>query len=171
MSEIITINAQIDSDQLSLSNDTQSNLHLYDKYSENDDTISQTTTAAGGKYGKFVPQDSMHFQIKKKVKSYDDNGRQRTMTTQFFATVNNPGTRIRNATTGFSERHRCGSINEDLYYKVTHSTGEFGNKEPLTLFYDSPEQYEQHWNVRVSQENKDTWQTKYVAAQRRILRE
>jgi len=170
MSDIITINAHVDSDQMYLSEDIESDIvqQFYDKYSDNDDTASRTTVA-GGKYGKFVPSDPLHFQVKRRVKSYDDNGRQRTMTTQFFSTVNNPGSRIRNATTGFSERHRCGSIYEDLYYKVTHATGEFGNKEPLTLFYDSPEQYEQHWNVRVTQENKERWQAKYVAAQRRLL--
>jgi hypothetical protein len=80
-----------------------------------------------------------------------------------------PGARIRNAATSLYDRHRCGSIYENLYFKVCHATGEFGNKDPLVLFYDSPEQYERHWNVRITQDSKDAWQTKYVAAQRRLL--
>lgn len=142
----------------------------FDKYSESDDTFSRSTAAGGGKKrNQFAPQDPLHFQIKRAVNLYDDNGRKRSLTTEFYATRNIPGTRIRNAATGNTERHRCGSIYENLYYKVCHATGEFGNKDPLILFYDTPEQYERHWNVRLSQENKDQWQVKYVEAQRRFL--
>jgi hypothetical protein len=145
-----------------------------DVYDTDDETFvynddAEDSRSGVGKRGKFVPHDDLHFQVKSLSQLYDDSGRRRTFTTQFYATYYAPGTRIRNATTGLYERHRCGSMYESLYYKVTHATGEFGNKDPLTLFYDSPEQYERHWNVRVSQDNKDRWQSKYVSAQRRYL--
>ena len=53
------------------------------------------------------------------------------------------GSTIRNAVTGEKYYgHRVGSRHEDLYFKARVCTGEF--VEPVTLFYDSIEQYERH---------------------------
>jgi len=177
MTDILTVNAitsGVDADTVSVMSeyDESAQVHAYfDKYSDDGRSVSQSTAVGGGKHRGFMPQDALHFQIRNKLNLYDDNGRKRNFAIQFFATRNNPGARIRNALTGFSEKHRVGSCNEDLYFKVTHATGEFDNRESLTLFYDSPEQYEKHWNMRLSQEDKEHWQSKYVAAQRRLTRE
>ena len=119
---------------------------------------SQTTARRGTK--KFVPSDPYHYQVfvgKPKVPI------------EFFATRYSPGNRIRNAVSGEYEKTRCGSSHESLFFKVSHATGEFGNRDPLILFYDNPEQFERYWNRSVPQEQKDSWQTKYVLAQRSYL--
>ena len=62
------------------------------------------------------------------------------------------GSNIRNAQTGVYTQDIVGSKNEDLYFKVTVADGSL-----LTLFYDSPEQYERHQREKLSQETKDLW--------------
>ena len=62
------------------------------------------------------------------------------------------GSYIRNAQTGIYTKDIVGSKNEDLYFKVTIADGNL-----LTLFYDSPDQYERHQREKLSQETKDQW--------------
>ena len=78
------------------------------------------------------------------------------------------GSRIRNAVTGVKENVMVGSADEDLFFKVTVSTGRYGRKEPLMLYYDSPEQFENHHFTTVSQDIKNQWHTKNLAARRRL---
>ena len=54
------------------------------------------------------------------------------------------GTKIRNAVTGERYDYKVGSKEQDLFFSVALCTGENGMKESLSLFYDSPEQYENH---------------------------
>jgi hypothetical protein len=169
-------NTSVNAVMTTVSDNISSNGQHFDDVYDSDDEVeiygdSDSHVTGAGKRGKFVPMDELHFQVKNRTKLYDDSGRPRMFTTQFYATRYMPGARIRNAATSLYEKHRCGSIYENLYFKVSHATGEFGNKDPLVLFYDSPEQYERHWNVRIPQDSKDTWQSKYVEAQRRLLRD
>ena len=78
------------------------------------------------------------------------------------------GTKIRNAVTGQREPYLVGSSNEDLFFKVSEVTARNKRKDSLTLFYDSPEQYENHHFTYVSQDIKDRWQRKYMDARRRL---
>jgi hypothetical protein len=74
------------------------------------------------------------------------------------------GTTIRNAVTG--ERyygHRVGSWYEDLYLKCRNATGEFGS-EPVTLFYDSVDQYERHMQCILDADSKARIAAKQRAA-------
>lgn len=66
------------------------------------------------------------------------------------------GSRIRDAKTGYQTEYIIGSNVEKLFFKVMHSTGKFG-PEPLTLFYDSPESYESHFNTILTTEIKQKW--------------
>jgi hypothetical protein len=173
---VVVDNMSVNAVMTNVSDNISSDPPHFDDVYDSDDEVeiygeSDSHVSGNGKRGKFVPHDELHFQVKTRTKVYDDSGRPRMFTTQFYSTKYTPGARIRNAATSFYEKHRCGSIYEDLYFKVSHATGEFGNKDPLILFYDNPEQYERHWNIRISQESKDIWQAKYVAAQRRLLRD
>lgn len=70
------------------------------------------------------------------------------------------GFMIRDAITGNRyKQYKVGTNNEHLFFKVKWSTGEIKNKknEPITLFYDSPEQFERHMKVTVSQSVKEKW--------------
>jgi hypothetical protein len=133
-----------------------------DIYDSDDEQImyggdsQSSTTKKNAK--KFVPNDNLHFQTKVKSSKIE-----------FFATRYSPGNRIRHAISGMHEKIQCGSAYEDLYFKVNHATGEFGNKDPLILFYDTPEQFERHWDTNVSSELKEKWNNKYVIAQKRYL--
>ena len=70
------------------------------------------------------------------------------------------GCRIRNAITGEYYKHEVGSENEDLYFKIIIATGENGLKEPLTLFYETPQQYERHMFCEINTEIKNNWMNK-----------
>ena len=76
------------------------------------------------------------------------------------------GSRIRNAVTGQYTPYLVGSKNEDLFFVVNDSTGLYGRKDPLFLFYDTPEQYENHQYVILSQDIKEKWYKKNILARK-----
>ncbi len=79
---------------------------------------------------------------------------------EFYSTTNVPGFIIRDAITGArNENNRIGSIDEDLFFKVTLSTGEIKNDTPV-LFFDSPEQYERKFGCSLDEKNKQSWRIK-----------
>lgn len=85
---------------------------------------------------------------------------------EYYETFANVDTRIRNAVTGFRYRdehpklrYLVGSRQEDLFFKAVISNGENGNK-PVFLFYDSPEQFEKHQRIILSQPIKEKWANK-----------
>ena len=81
---------------------------------------------------------------------------------EFYHTNYNPGTLIRNAISGVKHKeYHVGSRDEDLFFKVTNSVGSKESSEPLTLFYDSPEQWERHFKCDCSKEIKEKWQKKH----------
>lgn len=72
------------------------------------------------------------------------------------------GNTIRNAVSGQRySGHVVGSTSEDFYYKVQVSTGEItSNGDSISVFYDSPEQYEKHFGTLVEQSCKERWLSK-----------
>ena len=79
-----------------------------------------------------------------------------------------PGTLIRNAVTGVRYNINVGSADEDILFKVCEATGRNGRKEPLMLYYDSPEQYENHQFTTVSPDVKQRWYKRSMEAQKRM---
>ena len=67
------------------------------------------------------------------------------------------GTKIRNAVTGERYEYKVGSREQDMFYSVGLCTGENGMKESLSLFYDSPEQYENHMFQKIDMMVKGNW--------------
>jgi hypothetical protein len=85
-------------------------------------------------------------------------GNDRKYPVRFFTTRYTPGSRIRNAITGEMEPVRVGTIDERRYFKVGLSTGELGNDaQSRHLYYDSPDQYERHFGIRLSPEIVTNW--------------
>ena len=80
------------------------------------------------------------------------------------------GSRIRNAVTGekYSHSELVGSKFEDLYFKVIESTGRFNRRDPLILFYDTPDQYENHHFVTLNNLVKEKWYEKCLATRNRL---
>ena len=78
------------------------------------------------------------------------------------------GTKIRNAVTGAKTPYLVGSLNEDLFFKVMDASGNKGRRDSLLLFYDSPEQYENHNFIILDQNIKESWLNKNVEARKRL---
>lgn len=76
---------------------------------------------------------------------------------------------IRKATTGdiVDKAFQVGSGVEDLFFVVNDSTGRNKGKEPMRLFYDSPEQFENHQFCILSSEVKHKWHLKNMIARQR----
>jgi hypothetical protein len=66
---------------------------------------------------------------------------------------------IRNAETGEYYKYKVGTMDEDLFFKTMISTGEIPSG-PLTLFYDSPDQYERHQGLVLDNLIKKRWENK-----------
>lgn len=78
------------------------------------------------------------------------------------------GTFIRNAVTGAKYNIIVGSAEQNILFKVVDTTGYKGRKVPLMLYYDSPEQYENHHFTEVSQRVKSKWLQSSLVAQKRL---
>jgi isochorismate synthase EntC len=105
-------------------------------------------------------EDKYFFQMKRKPNSYS------TKTINVFGS-GDIGAPIRDAVSGIRNfGHRVGSASEDLYFKARICTGEFGNREAPTLFFDSPEQYERHMLQSLDAQAKMRWHKKNQIARR-----
>jgi hypothetical protein len=68
------------------------------------------------------------------------------------------GSKIRDATTGYSFNDRVGSSGSDKYFKVAVSTGEIKAKNGLNiLYYSSPYDYENHMSCKLDDAIIDKW--------------
>jgi hypothetical protein len=73
----------------------------------------------------------------------------------------NTGTFIVNAVSGYTSKCKVGSSDEKLFYSVAICTGEGRNSQPINLYYDSPEQYEEHYMTTVHPDVKYRWHQKH----------
>lgn len=101
--------------------------------------------------------------------TWKDGKFHKTLTVEIYGS-GQQGARIRNAVTGMSCSDLVGSSSEDLYFKVIDSTARHGRNYPLILFYDTPEQYENHQFVTVGTNVKEVWYEKCLAARKRLLK-
>jgi hypothetical protein len=73
------------------------------------------------------------------------------------------GSNIRNAVTGEYSRHLVGTLEQNLFFKVVMSTGEFkGGVSPVHLYYISPEQFEAHQYCEVDEQTRAKWNETYA---------
>jgi hypothetical protein len=78
-----------------------------------------------------------------------------------FATKSIMGTKIKSATTGISNNMLVGKSDENLFFKVRIVNGEVNNSSNGNdFYYESPEEYERHLFVKLSQSIKDKWKEK-----------
>jgi hypothetical protein len=78
------------------------------------------------------------------------------------------GSKIKNAVTGVNYNILVGSSDEDLVFKVVEATGRYGRKEPMTLYYDTPEQFENHHFTSVDTYVKQCWYERNLDARKRL---
>jgi len=77
------------------------------------------------------------------------------------------GSTIRGAVTGANHTgYIVGTKDEDFFYGVIVSSSIVGKgrREPITLFFENPEQYERHMHTKVLVADKHKWVAKYTAA-------
>jgi hypothetical protein len=80
------------------------------------------------------------------------------------------GLPIRDAITGSRyPNYKVGSKYEDLFFKTRLATGEFGDDQGC-LFFDTPEQFERHMKIILSQDIKEKWQQKYIDSKTELFR-
>ena len=108
---------------------------------------------------------------KKSNKKKDDKGYRKIKGKEgkfeYFATGMIPGIYIRDPIYGHRvENHRVGSSDEDLYFKVAYLGN--GVKEPDHLYYDNPEQCENHIGCNITVNSKHVWADKYQLALRNM---
>lgn len=78
------------------------------------------------------------------------------------------GSSIRDAITGvYNYKHKVGSFDQDLYFSVIIATGETSSREPIILYYESPEQYEKHFFLELDKQTKDKWAEKNLIARKK----
>jgi len=126
-----------------------------DEHLENASDLSLDSTSNKQKVNNLL-NDSRAFRVKIK----DKTGFAKKVT--LFST--GPfGSTIRNAVTGIKYvGDMVGSPSEDLYFKVRFATGESGI-EAATLFYDNPEQFENHQFQDLPQNIKKNWHDKFLS--------
>lgn len=89
-----------------------------------------------------------------------------------FYTSGETGHKIRDAETGDYYNDIVGSANEDLYFKVGLSTGNFASANgSTTLFYTSPQKYVSHMHYTLTPEIIANWEAKRDARLNQIGRE
>ena len=143
--------------------------HYMENYSDNevfedeDDNNSEDTHESYILVGK----KNKKIMKKKKVKNdKQDKGLRKIKTKSgenlvYFATAMVPGNSIRDAVYGtYIHEDRVGSIREDLYFKVSYADN--GSKQNVDkLFYDNPEQFENHMKTIVPTYIKQNWAESY----------
>ena len=74
---------------------------------------------------------------------------------EFYNSGVNIGSKIRDAVTGARTTNRIGSLDEYLFFKVGIAV--MNTNTPITIFYDSPEQYERNHKCILSPGIKEKW--------------
>ena len=91
----------------------------------------------------------------------------RTFTVDVFSTTSTPGAYIRHAVSGLLYLgRRTGNRNdEEPLFKITIATGENEVCDaPIHLYYDSPEEHEDHFDCVLSPRLKEAWALRCSAA-------
>jgi len=124
--------------------------------------LKMNSTEMGRQFDKKYEKYTIQFN-----NTWKDGKYRKTVTIENYGS-GQQGSRIRNAVTGERFNELVGSKFEDLYFKVVESTGRFNRRDPLILFYDTPDQYENHHFVTVNNLVKEKWYEKCLATRKRL---
>ena len=146
--------------------------HYEDDYSEDEVFDNEDDNKSEDTHESYIMVGKKNKKIKKKKKVKHDNqdkGLRKIKTGDgknmvYFATNMIPGSSIRDAVYGtFMHEDKVGSNDEDLYFKVAYAA--HGSKDTIDkLFYDNPEQFENHMKTNVSDVLKREWAETYRLA-------
>jgi len=131
-------------------------------YYDYDEISQQSEVSTVNTYSnniKKVRMDQLKIFDKSFHKITRHNEKNKKVKIEFYESSTTPGFFIRNAVSGNRYDYKVGSYDEDLLFKVAFATGEIG-QDTAILFYTSPEQYEKHMMVQVSNDVKQSWKQK-----------
>ena len=134
---------------------------IYDTAGEELDNIS-VEKKLQKEHDKMLKKMNRHYHV---VSHFNPNTR-KSVTLRYYSS-GDVGTPIKMAITGsvWNPKFVVGSRAEDLFFKVTIATGETG-KESVNIFYENPEQYENHQGILLNSEIKNQWLNKYHQAKK-----
>ena len=125
---------------------------------EDDDDIASETSLDSNKKRKRIKHDVKDpFYHKYVITKKGMN-----IKVESYSTRSIPGALIRCPYTGIRSNDRVGSSDEDFYFKVSMPSISNGN-EPVVYFYNSPEDFERHHLVSLSQEIKKKFHDRKIA--------
>lgn len=102
--------------------------------------------------------DRGYNQIKRKYVNYD--GLTKTKKIDLY-TSGSFGTFIRDAESGSYYNNKVGSLDEDLFFKVSFATGEIKTSNGMNnIFYISPQHYMKHLMCELSRDIIENWEVK-----------
>lgn len=109
----------------------------------------------------FKKYDTGYYKLSRNIKV---NNKLKRVNIDLYASSSHNNSSIRDAITGYYTKYKVGKvIDEDLFFKVSISTGEI-TKNNRMFFFHSPSEYEGHLNVTLSEDIKTKWKIKEEAA-------
>jgi hypothetical protein len=105
---------------------------------------------------KQVPYNTGGYDVNKKGSFY-------TKKVVVYSTRHTPRSCIRNPLYGTFSADKVGTKDEYNYFKVRMANVATDDRDPITLFYDSPEGYEKHQYIKVSAAIKNAWHNRRLA--------
>lgn len=109
----------------------------------------------------FKKYDKGYYKLSRNVKV---NNKLKRAYIDLYASSSHNNSSIRDAITGYYTKYKVGKVfDEDLFFKVSISTGEI-TKNNRMFFFHSPSEYEGHLNVTLSEDIKNNWKMKEEAA-------
>ena len=131
---------------------------------ENNDSNSLNSTDRLAELNRQLQLSDKYFQRLRRNKLDEKTTMRRNDGTNYYKNVyvnaygtGGHGMFIRNAVTGVKYTHKVGSKEHAMFYSVGICSGENGMKETLTLYYDTPEQYESHMGASLDPYQKTMW--------------
>lgn len=139
---------------------TADNHYDYDDFlNENDRKLEETKRL-----------DKGYNNIYRKVRKL--NGKVKLVKKELYSSSSGLGSYIRDPESGSFYKNKVGSLDEDLFFKVSFSTGEINSKNGSNiLFYTCPQHYMKHMNCELSQDIINNWERKRDTRLRQLNKE
>jgi len=138
-------------------------------YDDEEQSISNFSSFSRKELEELKKNDKNFYQLRRqrtvmaKDKKTHEEYKKKVSTNIGVFTSGGVGSPIRNAITGIKNfEHHIGSKDEYLYFSVLICTGETG-PDPISLFFDSPEQAERHLLTKIDEKIKTNWKQRYFA--------
>lgn len=140
----------------------EDDVHVSDNESDNDTESLVESLADSTASAKRISRRQYQKMLKLSDPDYYVTTRRtgsRTKDVELYSTRCNPGHLIRNPISGSRSNDRVGTKAEHTYFKI-RMTSVGDGVEPVTLYYDSPDTYENHTHTKVSKNIKREWRAR-----------